>query len=56
MLDFSTDTVQGIPKGGDKIIETICKTEKNLKYTDGDTPDCLMLHCYAIFAILQTPT
>lgn len=28
MLDFSTDTVQGIPKGGDKIIETICKTKK----------------------------
>lgn len=28
MLDFSTYTVQGIPKGGDKISETSCQTKK----------------------------
>lgn len=28
MLNFSTYTVQGLQKGGDKIIETIYKTKK----------------------------
>lgn len=28
MFDFSTNTVQSLQKGGDKIIETIYKTKK----------------------------